>query len=208
MPPPPRSVSVFLQPKKRAPQTHINTLIYHHSTVSVHHGGKTATVPLKAAYTLQQIPIQFQSHSKERCLVVVLFIHFMYVFSPFWSPGWPHHDLSKCVDSSLPSYELEQSLHILLQTDGVVCHFSDNSNNDCSLSLSKVFFFLATVLNMGAELLHNHFLMCCWHCRIERALTKTGVYSDFCCTSIKNCVKLSIDFWYSISCVSFYFTRL
>lgn len=141
-PPPPRSVSVFLQPKKRAPQTHINTLIYHHSTVSVHHGGKTATVPLKAAYTLQQIPIQFQSHSKERCLVVVLFIHFIYVFSPFWSPGWPHHDLSKCVDSSLPSHELEQSLHILLQTDGVVCHCSDNSNNDCSLSLSKVFFSL------------------------------------------------------------------
>lgn len=157
-----RSVSVFLQPKKRAPQTHINTLIYHHSTVSVQQGGKvTATVPLKAAYTLQQIPIQFQSHSKERCLVVVLFIHFMYVFSPFWSPGRLHRDLSKCVDSSFPSHKLEQSLHFLLQTDGVVCHFSDNSSNDCSLSLlrkllSKVLFFLATVLNMGTELLHNH----------------------------------------------------
>lgn len=186
---------MFLQPKKRAPQTHINTLIYHPSTISVQQGGKvTATVPLKAAYTLQQIPIQFQSHSKERCLVVVLFIHFMYVFSPFWSPGRLHHDLSKCADSSFPSHELEESLHFLLQTDRVVCHFTTLTMIAVS-HCQKYFFFLATVLNMGTELLHNHFVMCCWHCRIERALTKTGIYSDFCCTAIKNCAKLSIDLW-------------
>lgn len=45
--PPTPSVSVFLQPEKRAPQTHINTLIYHRSAVPTRRGGKvTATVPL------------------------------------------------------------------------------------------------------------------------------------------------------------------
>lgn len=66
-PPLSQSVSVFLQPEKRGPQTHINTLIYHRSTARVQQGGKvTATVPLQAAYISEQIPIQFPSHSKER----------------------------------------------------------------------------------------------------------------------------------------------
>lgn len=67
IPPLTPSVSVFLQPEKRGPQTHINTLIYHRSAAPTQQGAKvTVTVPLQAAYISEQIPIQFRTHSKER----------------------------------------------------------------------------------------------------------------------------------------------
>lgn len=82
------SVSVFLQPEKRAPQTHINTLIYHRPAAPTQQGGKvTVTVPLQAAYTLQSKSLfNFHPTLKRDSLVFNFFILCIF-FCPYCSPG-------------------------------------------------------------------------------------------------------------------------